>query len=116
MTKLREGFVLRLRESLLEGIRRREAVLGQMLVQEAVKLDQVRLMVLASDAGASTATKFRLNAERKGLPLVSPFTGSEMGQLVGREFLSLIGIKNQGLALKIMEDQRRFRALEDDGG
>lgn len=103
-------------EALRDAIRAGEVIVGQMLVQEAVKKDELKLLVLADDAGESTRRKFLSNAERKGLRVICPWSGSQLGQMTGREFVSIIGIATTVHVSRVLRDEERWLALAGDDG
>jgi uncharacterized protein len=109
---LADGVAVRLRERVGDALRAGAIVAGQSLVLEAMKANEVRLLVLACDAGASTAKKFRSNAERKELALIEPFSGEELGAMTGREFVSVLGVKGSEFSESLQREEKRWRALK----
>lgn len=115
-------------EQVAAGIRRRqierfgvalragEVFVGQRLVGEALKANGLALFFLAKDASESTQRKFASNAERKGLQMIRSWPGTRLGQMVSREFVSIVGIAPGDHARRLMSDEDRWLALSDDGG
>ena len=116
LKSLVDGVNRRQREALTNGMRQNHLEVGQMRVQEAVKLDQVKVLVLAEDASEGTVLKFSSNADRKGIEMVRSFSGAQLGRLTGREFVSVVGVKDQALGAKLMRDETRRRQMEGDDG
>lgn len=51
------------------------------------------LLVLAADAGGSGLSRFRVNAQRKGVAVVSVPTGARLGAGLGRDFVSAVYVE-----------------------
>ncbi len=96
----------------LLGLARRggNLALGEAPVAEACKLRRARLVLVASDAGDSTARRGARLAERGGAPLaVLPWTKAEIGRQLGRASCALLAVTDSGLAAAVAE-----RLAEED--
>ena len=86
------GIRRRLQEGLRVALRSQKLFLGGTAVAEAVKSDQVALLLVARDASESTRHKFSSNAERKGIPVRQTLSGEELGALSGRAFVAVVAV------------------------
>lgn len=116
LSALAKGIERRLQESLANGHRQNFLEIGQMKVQEAMKADAVKLLLVAKDASEGTVLKFSSNADRKGVETLRSFSGAELGRLAGREFVSVVGVTNSALGESLMRDEKRIRSVEGDDG
>ncbi len=90
----------------LLGLARRGGylVLGEEPVGEACGLKRARVILLASDAGDSTARRAERLAERNGIPLAPlPYTKAELGNQMGRASCALAALTDLGLAAETLE-------------
>ena len=110
------GLRRRQEEVLANGMRQNYLEIGQMRVQEAVKAEQVKVLLLAEDASEGTVLKFSSNADRKGIEIVRSFSGARLGRLTGREFVSVVGVKDRALGVKLVRDEMRQHQMEGDDG
>lgn len=60
-------------------------VTGQSLVLEAIRKNEVDLVVLASDTSDNTKKQFLNKCEYYAVPLVVEFTKAELSQAIGKE-------------------------------
>ncbi len=85
------GLRKRLAELLQAGLGCRQLLVGADSVEEAAKLDVLGCYILATDASAATKKKYRMNAQRKGLPCVGLFDRACFGQLLGKSDKAVLG-------------------------
>lgn len=112
LDQVRGGARRRLDEALQVALRARAVALGQTFVKEAMRNDSMVALILASDAGESTRTKFVTNAERKGIDVIDLWTGDELGQLAkGEAYVSVIGIEDGPHAERIVKHWKSLEAL-----
>ena len=78
-------------ELLQAGLGCRQLLVGADSVEEAAKLDVLGCYILATDASAATKKKYRMNAQRKGLPCVGLFDRAYYGQLLGKSDKVVLG-------------------------
>ncbi len=96
----------------LLGLARRggNLALGEAPVTEACELRRARLVLVAADAGDSTARRGARLAERGGAPLAKlPWTRAEVGRQLGRASCALLAVTDPGLAAAVAE-----RLAEED--
>lgn len=85
----------------LLGLARRggNIALGEEPVAEACRLKKAALVLIASDAGETTANRGRRMAEGGNAPwAVLPCTKAELGLAVGRASCALAAVTDRGLA------------------
>lgn len=85
---------------------------GETRVSGCLKQDKGLLLVLASDMSASNQRKHGTNAARKGLPVVSPLTGDELGRRIGRPFAGMVLVHEQPFADDLERMARLLESLD----
>lgn len=116
LEEVRAAIIRRIKGTLGEALRRKEAAIGQTILLDVLKENRVVVIFLAANAGKSTEAKFVSNAARKGIETIRLFTGEELGSMTGREYVSVIGVLDRRIGERILEDQRRQIGLLDHGG
>lgn len=86
------GIRRRLDEGLRVALQSQNLRVGARAVSDALKLDQVGLVLLAADAGKSTRSKFASNADRKNIPVCQGLTGEELGAVLGGDFVAVLAV------------------------
>lgn len=76
-------------------------VYGTDLVRRAVRAGRVRHAVVASDISDNTSEKLRPLLEKSGVTVIEGPDRGELGALVGRGPLSVVGISDAQLAARI---------------
>lgn len=109
---LRRGIWRRLQESMQVALQSQHLGLGSGAVGDAMKRDEVELVLLASDAGDSTRRKYASNADRKNIPVCDALTGEQMASLVGRDCVVLISIASSIHRDKVRRDIEKLRRLD----
>lgn len=112
--QVERGLEQRVWERLNELFRARQVIVGQTLVLEALKKNGVEVLILADDAGESTEQKFIQNAGRKGLKVLRGWSGSELGQMAGREYVSVIGVVPGEALERLMRERARLTSWTGD--
>lgn len=90
----------------LLGLARRAGKLaaGDEPVRELSRSGVVRVVLLASDAGAAVSRQARFLAERAEVPLLTlPVTGTELGGALGRKTCAVCALSDSGFAAKAAE-------------
>lgn len=85
----------------LLGLARRggNLAMGEEPVAEACRLGKARLVLLAADAGDTTARRGARAAEVAGVPLATlPYDKAELGFRLGRSTCALLAVTDRGLA------------------
>lgn len=92
------------------GLARRagRAAVGTGAVKEAASAGELRLVVLARDAGDNAVGRVRGAMERSGAERVRCGTRDELGSALGRGPVAVVGVTDGGLA-------ERIRRLVDGG-
>lgn len=84
------------------GIRGRLAVVGVQQVRDAAKRGRLQVALVASDASQNSLDKISSLLAAREVPVISSVSGSELGNVAGRENVSVIGVTDAGLARGIM--------------
>lgn len=90
-TVLIPGLQRRYREYLLAGLQSGQLLCGADKVDAAASSDRLAGYLLATDASESTLKKYRMNAERKGLPCLGLLPSSDYGELFGKSDKVILG-------------------------
>lgn len=106
------GLRKRYTELLQSGYASRQLLIGSDSVEEAAKSDALGCYILATDASESTKKKYRLNAQRKGLPCVGLFDRAFYGQLFGKSDKVVLGWLRGSLCESFMPIEAAIRRLE----
>ena len=109
---MREGILLRLKETVQTGLRARQLAVGQVAVTEAFKEDTVQLLFTGKGASTGTQTRFARNATRKGVSVSESLSAEMLGAWLGREFVSVLGVLNKERAARLLQDLERLSTLE----
>lgn len=104
LNDVRVGVHRRLQEGLRVALKSQKLYLGGTAVAEAVKSEQVGLLLVARDASESTRHKFSSNAERKGIPVRQTLGGEELGALSGRAFVAVVAVAPSRCLARIRRD------------
>lgn len=85
------------------GLSRRagQLVTGENLVLQAIRNNSVALVVLASDAGPTSAKKIRDKAKFYEVPLIEAWTKATISQATGLQ-RTVLAVKDSGFAQKIL--------------
>jgi ribosomal protein L7Ae-like RNA K-turn-binding protein len=75
-------------------------------VREAVRHDQLHLVILAADASDNSRYKLLPLLEARGVPHATRFERTQLGIAIGRAPVSAVGVADSALA-------RRLRSLLD---
>ena len=111
VAQMSEGVARRLAERVQVCVRAREVAIGSVALKEGMKEGWVGLVLIASDAGASTGKKFEENARRKGLAICRDLDGARLGALSGRDFVSVLGLKGGERASGVLHDVEILRGF-----
>lgn len=106
------GLRKRYTELLQSGYASHQLLIGSDSVEEAAKSDALGCYILATDASESTKKKYRLNAQRKGLPCVGLFDRAFYGQLFGKSDKVVLGWLRGSLCESFMPIEAAIRRLE----
>lgn len=83
---------------------------GFSAVQDALEKDRVRMLLFAHDLSAATREKLKLTPELMQRQ-ATLFTRDELGVLLSRELVGLIGINDEGLANAVWKEAERLKGL-----
>ena len=85
------------------AIKARKCVTGADLCLEYIKKDKVRLLFIASDCTENTKKKEVSAAEKKSLEPFYTFSMNQLGDITGKEEISVIAITDYNFARGIRE-------------
>ena len=86
---------------------------GHSAVMDALEKGRVRLLLFARDVSDGTREKTAVPAS-EALRTVTLFTRDEIGMLLGRELVGVIGIEEQGFAQAVWKEAERLKNLIND--
>ncbi len=90
-------------------------VSGEARVSACLKQERGLVLILASNLSQGNRRKYGLNAQRKGMAVVSPLSGEALGQRIGRSFAGLILVEAEPFARDLERMGRQLAALQGEG-
>ena len=81
--------------------RARLLVSGNFAVNEALKTEQVKLLLVTTDASERTAEEFQKISAEKNLPLIRVLTQESLGQCLGKDLRTVAAILDDGFKKSI---------------
>ena len=75
---------------------------GEFQVNEAIKKNKARLIIVATDASQNTKTKIMTVADTHNVKLVEYADKYTLGRVIGKEERSLLAVCDKGFADKIL--------------
>jgi hypothetical protein len=105
---VREGVQKRFKERLSLARRAGSVQSGETSIQESMKQDRCRLIILANDLSEGQRQKYIRNAERKGIDVIVGFSGSELGGSIRREFVGSISVEADPFASDLLRLSRQM--------
>lgn len=86
------------------AVRARKVVFGKERIRAYIRSPrEKKLIVIAEDASERTKRDVTLRCERKKVPYVVMFKKEELGRLLGKPEVSVIGIEEDNLVTAILE-------------
>ena len=107
-----QGIRRRLDEALRIALQSQKLRVGATATSDALKREEVGLLLLAADAGDSTRMKFASNAERKNIPVSQVLTGEHLGAITGRDFVAVLGVVQSRPLARIRQDLDKLAQLD----
>ncbi len=86
---------------------------GHSAVMDALEKGRVRLLLFARDVSEGTREKTAVPSSET-LRAVTLFTRDELGMILGRELVGVIGIEEQGFAQAVWKEAERLKNLIND--
>lgn len=83
---------------------------GYSAVQDALEKKRVEMLIFADDLSEGTKEKL-MTSDAVSLRRTTLFTRDEMGRMLGRELVGVIGIQDKGLADSIWKETERLKGL-----
>ncbi len=104
----------RARGLLLGAIRGKLATLGADATEKAITARRVVALVLASDASSRTGTVADAMGRLGGRAIGMMMTKAELGALVGRDEVAVIGIDDEGIAAALAQVAEQLRGVRGE--
>ena len=83
---------------------------GYSAVQDALEKKRVEMLIFADDLSEGTKEKL-MTSDAVSLRRTTLFARDEMGRMLGRELVGVIGIQDKGLADSIWKETERLKGL-----
>lgn len=96
--------------------RSRQLVLGEDACVRAIRAGSVCLILLATDAGPNGAKKVRDKCAFYGVPITSQLTRQELGDAVGKQDRTVMGVTSPQLAKQILQSMQQDMVQQDSIG
>ena len=93
--RMKEAAQKRVLERLSLARRAGGVAVGIEPVRRALRLDTVLLVCISTDAAQGTRNQIGENCRRKTIPLCSYFSGAELAQAVGEDFVSVVAVTQE---------------------
>ena len=93
----------RVDETIRLAIRSGAGAVGAHAVDEHLRTGEATLLLIATDAGGATRSKYTRNAKGAAATVASPFDGERMGAYAGRQFVAVMSIGGK-LAMRAQRD------------
>lgn len=81
--------------------RARLLVSGNFAVNEALKSEQVKMLIVTKDASARTVEDYEKISAKKNLPLIRALTKEELGQCLGKGSRTVAAVLDEGFTKSI---------------
>ena len=81
--------------------RARLLVSGSFAVEEALKVDRVKMLIVTTDANDSTVEKFEKISAEKSIPLVKVLTKETLAQCLGKDLRAVAAVLDDGFKKSI---------------
>ena len=91
-----------------------ELVLGESIVLGTIATTQIKLIFLASDAGANIKKKIRNKCQSFQIPLIEDYTAHQLTSSIGKSRL-VIGVKNDGFKEAMLKAYKQEERGDFDG-
>ena len=107
------GLRKRYKECIQAGFQSHQLLVGADSVEQAAMQDQLLCYVLATDASESTAQKYRMNAERKGISCFGMLDRAGYGSMLGKTERVVLGWHPGALGEEFMALETALKRLEN---
>lgn len=81
-------------------------IIGDDILSNLKQGKKIALIIIASDVSENTLKKFVNKASYYDIDYISMFTKQELGQCLGKEYVSAVGICDKKLKEKILNESR----------
>lgn len=71
--------------------------------EEGIKFGKIKLLIIAEDCSDNTKEKFTLLCNKNNISVIKGYDRNELGEILGREEISIIGVTNLSMGKKLIE-------------
>ncbi|AUM96200.1 TPA: ribosomal L7Ae/L30e/S12e/Gadd45 family protein [Clostridium botulinum] len=71
--------------------------------EEAVTKKIVYAVIISCDASENSKNKFKVKCEKSNIPLIEGYSEKELGNVLGRDFIKILAVKDEGMANKLLK-------------
>jgi len=103
---IHEALLQKVQRLLGLALRAKRVVAGSRGVWQALQAGRVHLLLFSRDMVSRTEKQFRLEAERRGIPVVALFSREELGVVLGGPPREVVGVLGGGFANGILGAMR----------
>ena len=76
---------------------------GEFCTEKEVKTGRAALVIVAEDASDNTKKKFKVFCEKFKVPIIENYRKEELGAILGREEINIIGILDKKIGDRLLE-------------
>ena len=84
---------------------------GYSAVRDGIEKGKVSTLIFAADIAEGTKEKVELLDAARGMPRETLFTREELGRMLGRELVGVVGIEERGFADAVRRESLRLKSL-----
>lgn len=71
--------------------------------EEGIKFGKIKLLIITNDCSDNTKSKFTSLCNKNNICVINDYSKNELGEILGREEISIVGITNPGMGKKLIE-------------
>ena len=113
ITALRAAIRERISSLIAMAAKAGKAAAGLSAVEDALTKGRVRFLVCTTDIAAGTREKVNGAMTGEVAKETIPFTTAELGPIIGRDLVSVIGIIDEGFAKALQHESERAKRLDN---
>lgn len=76
---------------------------GYNKTEEFIKLKKLSLVIMSKESSENTRKKFKVYCERFKVPIIEDYSKEELGAILGREEINVIGILDKKIGDRLLE-------------
>jgi predicted RNA-binding protein YlxR (DUF448 family) len=109
--RLAAGITEKIKSLITMSAKARRLAAGYSAVRDALGKGRVQMIVCARDLSDGTKEKVLLTDETSRVRQATLFTKDELGQMLGREEVGIVGIEDRGFADAVWKEAERLKSL-----